>query len=409
MKPLSTNRLIPPLEVIEAQLFAPSERILAQWQAGELSREQVAALEANPIAVAYRDATVMEEEDQPDTIPSLEPEIPEFIRQLIARKVASQIRFQQTAATPQAGQIRLVSRLTGPEGELPVEFPQPRPVLLLQPTADPRFWRGFSVASETAWAGWWDLLLEECDAPFDPQAAVVQIWNPVTLYSADLGAVVAELSSERLQAVRALEQDYLFGADPDPQTARPGVVIARESGSGIVLVTGTPLAAEDPRHRYQQLYHHAAQVLTVPARLWQAAEVEAEAVEPKTEPQTSWVTRATEWLQSTFAELGAGIPTLQPAVAYAMGEEAAQVVVLEGLVQCSLHPIESGRWQLQFTSLSEQPLTIKLRQPGLAPIRFQLKNSQREICLFQPELGGELCLQPAQEEPRCTTLSEWPA
>ncbi|MBV5332043.1 hypothetical protein JZU54_00285, partial [bacterium] len=55
-------------------------------------------------------------------------------------------------------------------------------VLLDSSTEVPVIWHGWLVSAETDYAGWWDFVLQEQDAPFDPEAAMVHLWNPVQLY-----------------------------------------------------------------------------------------------------------------------------------------------------------------------------------------------------------------------------------
>jgi hypothetical protein len=88
--------------------------------------------------------------------------------------------------------------------------------------------------------------------------------------------VIGQLSEDRLDAVRALADDYVFDDDTDPAMAQPGQRVEREV-AGHTVLTGTPLGHEDedPRLEYQLLYHEAAEPLRVCAREALGLELEA--------------------------------------------------------------------------------------------------------------------------------------
>lgn len=139
-------------------------------------------------------------------------------------------------------------------------------VLLDQQQAGPgsahgALWRGWLTAPEADWAGPSDVLLEPGDAPFDPVAGVVQSWNTVQVREA-VAPRLGRLSAARLAAMRAV-QDEGAGRGTGAVGAmvpRPGFIALRSAG-GFPVLTGTPLAAEDPRADYQALYREAARDL----------------------------------------------------------------------------------------------------------------------------------------------------
>lgn len=139
-------------------------------------------------------------------------------------------------------------------------------VLLDQQQAGPgaaqgALWRGWLTAPEADWAGPFDVLLEPGDAPFDPVAGVVQTWNPVQVRETPAPRL-GRLSAARLAAMRAV-QDESSGRIDDSVAAvapRPGFIALRSAG-GFPVLTGTPLATEDPRAEYQALYRQAAREL----------------------------------------------------------------------------------------------------------------------------------------------------
>jgi hypothetical protein len=144
----------------------------------------------------------------------------------------------------------------------------PLHVLLDAPAEAPAVWHGWLVSAETEYAGWWDFVLQEQDAPFDPEAAMVQLWNPCVFTCRWRRALSGNLSPARLQAVRSLAADFAVAEAPADIAAWPGRVASRTTSAGLRVTTGSPLGNEhDARHRYQQLYFEAAEAVREPARL----------------------------------------------------------------------------------------------------------------------------------------------
>ncbi|MHB1591756.1 MAG: hypothetical protein ACYCTW_09525, partial [Sulfuricella sp.] len=140
-------------------------------------------------------------------------------------------------------------------------------VLLDRPGETNDLWQGWPVSADTDYASSWDFVLQEQDAPFDPEAGMVQVWNPVRLYLPMAGRVVAELRSERLYAVRAMAADFLLSNDPI-DNSWPGRISVRETSTGIKVATGSPIGGQnDPRWRYQNMYHYAAEAIRAPANI----------------------------------------------------------------------------------------------------------------------------------------------
>jgi hypothetical protein len=119
-------------------------------------------------------------------------------------------------------------------------------------------WAGWSAACETGWAGDFDVLLEPEDDPFEPMFGVIQTWNPVTIEvsASTQTRVVGELTSQRLEAVRAVAQEYA----KDTQSTipvEPGHIALRMAAGKFLVLTGTPLSQDDERHAYQNAYRSA--------------------------------------------------------------------------------------------------------------------------------------------------------
>ncbi|MCP4699761.1 MAG: hypothetical protein GY862_23360, partial [Gammaproteobacteria bacterium] len=191
-----------------------------------------------------------------------ESEVPAFLNELIERRAA--IRTADFSPVPASGQILAVARIRG------VDSGRSPAVLLDKMTPAKDVWSGWLVAAETDYAGAWDMLLEPEDGPFDPSAGMVQAWNPVSVYLPSPAPVLAELKPVRLQAVRAMAEEYAAG-NASANRPEPGRVAPRYTLHGFSVLTGTPLGGEDdPRHSFQSLYRSAADNLqqAPPVSLW---------------------------------------------------------------------------------------------------------------------------------------------
>ena len=264
MRPLS-----PPLSVIENNLFSPSEDLINRWIAGDttLSRNTVAALEKNAVALAYRRLPEESSSQEAATSEYKPVKLPARLQEIIEQRVTNSAhRF---SAKPKAGQILRVDEAIGPQGHLNWDMSYPLAVAIAEPTEHPDIWYGWLVSHETDYAGYWDMLLDEADEPYDPLARMIQLWNPVHVYIPSTSAVLAELGSERLAALRSMAKDFLTGPRPDPAKSRAGSLLERRTQDGFRVMTGTPLGKvkEDPRWRYQELYFAAAAMLKEPAKL----------------------------------------------------------------------------------------------------------------------------------------------
>lgn len=256
--------LSPPLAVIENRLFGVSMGLMDAVEAGETSARIAESVKKSAEWAARKTG---EAEFTPDGIEETAGAMPEFIRELVERRVAAaQAKFDPM---PCAGQIVEVRRIVTPKlNQLDWVMQVPLYVLLDAQTETPELWHGWLASAETDYASWWDFVLQQEDTPFDPEAGMVQLWNPVRLYLPMAGRVVAQLSLARLQAVRALAGEFATSEPPKRIEAWPGRVALRATLSGLEVVTGSPLGGDaDPRRRYQQVYFYAAEAVREPARL----------------------------------------------------------------------------------------------------------------------------------------------
>lgn len=313
---MSSVTLYPSLSEIEQRLFAvpdawllrlaendpdvPAELCEAAFSDREV-RERIDALRE-----ALSDDLLVDADEATDM-----SEPPPFIKTLIAQKVAAaQADF---GAFPSPGQMLRLTQLPTPEGR-PADLliAAPLTVLLDGTASNGRLWHGWMMAQEVQYAGFWDMLLEPEDEPFDPFCGMVQLWNPITLYlPANFQAnVVGRLNPSRLSAVRALAQEFVQG-DPVLPQSRPGFIAARATESGLGVVTGSPLGKDDdPRRAYQQCYHHVAELLNAPALAWLHATATAGILD-----------KLRDGVAAAWRELTGILPQAVPPVAHAMHGE----------------------------------------------------------------------------------------
>jgi len=256
MRPLS-----PPLKVIEGNLSMLSVSSLLRWTSNDpgLSPKTVKALENDPIAKELHtefkkqsDAPVIESKDDDAPLPS-------FLNELIERRLAA--RDCYASSIPSPGQILRLDQIIGPDKKVVQDLASPLAILIEKSAQN--LWQGWMVASETDYAGYWDMLLEPEDEPFDPLAGMIQIWNPVQIYLSSEAPVLAALKPARLQAVRALAEEFATEPKLDASMNRPGHIAPRMTVGDFSILTGTPFSNlnTDPRYRYKNLYHAAAEML----------------------------------------------------------------------------------------------------------------------------------------------------
>jgi len=257
-------RLQPPIETIKENLFAPPLSLLNSWLSGEaLDDEDKQVLENNPWAENFKHVSeelVLADSESSATAIPLELELPGHLKELIRREIDTK-RYFASDLPYEMGQIRLLCSVSNKQISLP---DKPLSFLLVKEmdTTEGKLWHGYLLASETAWAGYWDMLLEPEDEPFSPIAGMIQIWNPMVMRSNNLGQVIGQLSPQRMQVVKSMAYDYLFAEACDPKDAHLGHVYGRNTSQGMLVLTGSPLAEDDPRHEYQLMYHQAAHLMS---------------------------------------------------------------------------------------------------------------------------------------------------
>lgn len=121
-------------------------------------------------------------------------------------------------------------------------------------------WQGWLTAPECDWAGPFDVLLEPDDEPWDPVCGMVQTWNSVTVKVDASCPVLAVLTQSRVAGIRLVQQESERGKVL-AIAPRPGHIALRRAGPAQTVLTGTPLAPNDVRLQYQELYRRVAKSL----------------------------------------------------------------------------------------------------------------------------------------------------
>ncbi|SDI75023.1 hypothetical protein [Propionivibrio dicarboxylicus] len=182
-----------------------------------------------------------------ELLPFDDIDLPPHIAALIEQRVASQQRPQGNALQP--GQLVSV-----PPSAFPPDRRPAVPVLLALDREDYRHgtWHAWVVAGEADYAGWHDLVVP-AEEGLDPAAAMIQAWNAIELRIPVEAIPMGRLSIESLSAARLLAADAVERC-PATASPRPGHIALRPVGDHCWALTGTPVAAKDPRTVYRAMY-----------------------------------------------------------------------------------------------------------------------------------------------------------
>jgi len=300
--------LSPSLDHIERRRLGINEGLIQAVMRGETSAAIATAVRAAPEWARYHD-NMAEMGEGPEIVPGRHPSLlSEHLQDLIRRRASAQAL--KTSKSPESGQIVRVDKLVTPRSQqLDAVLMAPLYVLLDAQAESPLLWHGWLASGETDYAGWWDFVLQEQDEPFDPDAGMIQLWNPVQLYLPMAGPVAGCLTPARMQAVRSLAADFVVGVMSTEVTPWPGRVAKRTTNRSLPVVTGSPLGGRhDLRHRYQQIYFDSAEAVREPARLAlrELAQVPAET--------DDWLTSITKSLGQVLSWIA---PDPAPQITYA--------------------------------------------------------------------------------------------
>lgn len=272
--------LHPTISEIEDTFYKPSDDLLMRVAKmdEDVPIEVRNTIEADPESMEF--INDLRSQSSKDIVTSesnqQDVQLPEAITDFINRRVATS--HQKFSSKPTQGQIIAVDAVIGPNGDLGWDLPYSLAVLIDCPSVNEdgsknlEIWNGWMVSSESDYASYWDFILTEQDDPIDPLVSMIQVWNPVQVYLKSTNRVLGELSLSRLTALREIAEEFIALQYLDPTDARPGHLGLRKTIGGNAVLTGTPLSGEDdPRWRYQEIYHDVAEAIRLPARLAQEA------------------------------------------------------------------------------------------------------------------------------------------
>jgi len=386
-KPFVLN---PSLAEIEHRLFGVTDALIQKVREGSVSRRIAEAVRGSPEWAASQEAVSGGEEDAPACPP---PPMPSHLADVIRRRVAARDAGAGKKAAP--GRIVQVRRIVTPrEGQLDWVIQAPLHVLLDAPAEAPGVWHGWLMAAEADYATWWDFVVQEDDGACEPEAAMVQAWNPVRLYEPMIDSVVGELTPARLQAVRALAGEYATGDAPEAQPAWPGRVAARQTLGDLPVVTGSPIRADDdPRVRYQQLYFHAADALREPARLALAESVRAPS------RAAGLVARLFEAARVIGQEL---VPVPRVATAMSAPDETMHDLLWPDRARLRLVLVDGAAGEVEVTAFPGRTVVCRILRGGVMvdkvtagegkPVRLAWENGEDVALSLTSDDGDELSL-----------------
>ena len=244
---MKRRHLVPTLGVIEQDLFGVS---------GAPDSDEV---QERPRRAAFMEPEPFRSRPVPTQADEVEVIMPSYLKDAVTRRMAAKsIGAHHQPFAP--GQVRQITEHLDEQGKVLRPLARPVALLLDQQASVSNRWSGWLVAPEVDYASAWDVLLEAgVDEPFDPQAGMVQAWNPMQCHLAENAPLLATISSSRLEAVRAVAAQ--FPRLPTTDASRPGFIAPRTIAGHSVL-TGSPLGGSDDERRvYQSLYFQLAREL----------------------------------------------------------------------------------------------------------------------------------------------------
>ena len=229
-----SHRLWPSLATIDQQLFGCRNEAEANVPSSEISPLSDEAIE---------------------TPGEIDHSVPPFIAEMIARRA-------RAAARPRGNDLYPGRILAIPPEVFPQDAGPEVPIMILLDHEDAQqgIWLAWVVSSETDYAGWQDLVIDEEDN-LDPAIGIVQAWNPLSLRIPEAATPMGALPHDRLAVVRLLAHEAAQGIGVT-ERARPGHVAVRRIGANAWGTTGTPIDRDDPRRSYRMLYRRIARRLT---------------------------------------------------------------------------------------------------------------------------------------------------
>jgi hypothetical protein len=289
------NTLKPSINIIRHNLFAPCYQLVKAWveQPETLDYQIIQQLEASTVAQqekqAYLQANDPKETHRAEDITNelftdqtpQNLEVPDAIKNLIQQR--NEANKHYFSHSPREGLILLLGDGNGSAEDLALAIASPLTIILNKATENKNIWEAWMVTKETDYATNWDLLLTpEQDAPLDPLAGMVQVWNPIKIYLPLAEKAIGELKPARLAELRTLASDY-----------KTTISLTDDAGK-----------TSDDVHQYQKMYSDVASFINKKALVTK-------------DPFTQWKAS----ILSQAEKLGQ-LFTFVPVVSYAMGTES---------------------------------------------------------------------------------------
>ncbi|MGJ7917760.1 hypothetical protein ACI48D_20060 [Massilia sp. LXY-6] len=225
--------LYPPLKLLRSDLFGKEAPL-------------------PPDLETYQDPVAEEDAETPA------PVMPPYLLELI--RLRNAVQTAHPPAPLAVGQVRRLDRIPGADGRALGRSC----AVLLGASLGGKRWSGWMVAQEVDYASERDLVLQDSDGLFAPEAGMVQAWNPVEVALQGNEPILGQLGAAGLGAVLLLADTDTPG--DEFVAPRPGHIGAWDIAPHTTIVSGTPLGADDdPRHEYRQLYHQLANELRIAA------------------------------------------------------------------------------------------------------------------------------------------------
>lgn len=192
---------------------------------------------------------------EPSTgLPPVAASVPDDVRAVLDRIASTRRHYR--GRIPQTGDVVRVSL---PCIDAGAEAVAAGFLLDREAEAKAGLWEGWMVSPEVDYAGPWDVLLDAHDGPADPLAGMVQCWHRIRVTLPETPQLLAQLSPERMLAIRAVATESLLQSTDRLGPPAAGRVGLRTTLDGHVVVTGQPeFGRHDPRHGYQTLYQRLA-------------------------------------------------------------------------------------------------------------------------------------------------------
>jgi hypothetical protein len=351
------------------------------WPDLAVIRERMLGAPASEETAAEHDEPVVDAEALP---------MPAFVAEQIQR--LDEVKYGVRA--PAVGDVVLISKA----GHAPIAVCLEASI---SRNADGARWRGWMVAAETDYATDKDVLLEESDGPCDPLAGMVETWNPLELIVPDAVRVLAHLSEYRMSIIGEVARES--HADT-PEPPRPGFITNRETASGRLVLTGTPLGkANDPRAEYQKIFRACAGAY---GSVSQPAIAPVAKVASQQQERGGFLAGLSDWLMGHRLAAGAtAVALLCVALLPQFANQSTTLSTSPGPIAKvepkESHMAETGAARREIVAsdefLSDSKLMVPARRGDVASVSTAAGSSGPEVLVYQVKLKPDATISEAKD------------